>query len=210
MIINANQVKELRELTGVGIMDCKQALQETDGDVEEAIKVLRKMGKAKTAKKASRSATEGRIEAYVHTGGKIAVMVEVNCETDFVARSDGFIELTRDIAMHIAASSPLFIRREDVDDESLEDEREVFRSQAETEGKPAEIVDKIVDGKIERFLSEAVLYEQPFVRDPDQSVRDLIADAINRIGENIVVSRFIRFALGEDAAAVASSPVTDH
>ena len=204
MSINASQVKELRELTGVGVMDCKQALQEANGDVDEAVKVLRKLGKAKAAKKAAREVSEGRIEAYVHTGGRIAVMVEVNCETDFVTKSEGFIDLTRDIAMHIAASSPRFIRREDVDEQTLEGEREIFRAQAESEGKPAEIIDKIVDGKVERYLSESVLYEQPFVRDPDQSVGDLIADAINRIGENIVVGRFVRFALGEDGTSVAS------
>jgi elongation factor Ts len=206
MSISASQVKELRERTGVGIMDCKQALQESKGDVDEAVKVLRRMGKAKVAKKATREASEGRVEAYVHLGGKIAVMLELNCETDFVAKSDAFIELARDIAMHIAASNPRFIRREDVDEASIAEERELFRAQAEAEGKPANIVDKIVDGKIERHLAENVLYEQPFVKDPDHTVGDLLADAIQRIGENIVVGRFVRFALGEnDAQVVASS-----
>ncbi len=205
MSISAEQVKELRQLTGVGIMDCKQALQESDGNVDEAVKVLRKMGKAKVAKKAAREASEGRIETYVHLGGKIAVMIELNSETDFVAKSDEFIQLARDIAMHIAAASPRFIRREDVDEAVLAEEREVYRSQAEAAGKPAEIVDKIVHGKVERYLSEVVLYEQPFVKDPDQIIGDVIAEAVHRLGENIVVGRFVRFALGEEDATLATN-----
>jgi len=205
MSISANQVKELRERTGVGIMDCKQALQESEGDVDAAVKILRKLGKAKVAKKASRAATEGRIETYVHLGGKIAVMLELNCETDFVAKSDDFIALARDIAMHIAASSPRFIRREDADEGSLNEERDVFRSQAEAEGKPPEIVDKIIDGKIERHLSETVLYEQAFVKDPDHTIGDLVGEAVHRLGENIVVGRFVRFAVGESGGDIASS-----
>ena len=197
MSISANQVKELRERTGVGIMDCKQALQESSGDVDDAIKILRKMGKAKVAKKASRGASEGRIEVYVHLGSKIAVMLELNCETDFVAKSDEFIKLARDIAMHIAASNPGAIKREDVDQAALAEERDVYQSQAEAEGKPAEIIQKIVDGKLERYLSENVLYEQAFVKDPDQTVGDLLSEAIHRLGENIVVGRFVRFAVGE-------------
>jgi len=204
MSISAEQVKELRQLTGVGIMDCKQALQESDGNVDEAVKVLRKMGKAKVAKKAAREASEGRIETYVHLGGKIAVMIELNSETDFVAKSEEFVQLARDIAMHIAAASPRFIRREDVDDAALAEEREVYRSQAEATGKPAEIIGKIIDGKVERYLSEVVLYEQAFVKDPDQVIGDVIADAVNRIGENIVVGRFVRFALGEEDATLAT------
>ncbi len=204
MSINAEQVKELRQRTGVGIMDCKQALQESDGNVDEAVKVLRKMGKAKVAKKAAREASEGRIETYVHLGGKIAVMIELNSETDFVAKSDEFIQLARDIAMHIAAASPRFIRREDVDEAALDEEREIYRSQAEATGKPAEIIDKIVDGKVERYLSEVVLYEQAFVKDPDQLIRDVIAAAVHRLGENIVVGRFVRFALGEQDATLAT------
>jgi len=203
MSISASQVKELRERTGVGIMDCKQALQESSGDVEEAVKILRKMGKAKVAKKASREASEGRIETYVHMGGKIAVMLELNCETDFVAKSDDFIALARDIAMHIAASNPRFIKRDHVDEDSLAEEREVFRAQAEGEGKPAEIVEKIVSGKIDRHLSEVVLYEQAFVKDPDHTIGDLISEAIHRLGENIVVGRFVRFAVGESDNYIA-------
>ena len=205
MSISANQVKELRERTGVGIMDCKEALQESNGDVDAAIKVLRTMGKAKVAKKASREASEGRIEAYVHLGGKIAVMLELNCETDFVAKSDDFLALARDIAMHIAASNPRFIRREDADQDALAEEREVYRAQAEAEGKPAEIVEKIIDGRVERYLSETVLYEQAFVKDPDQSIGDLLGEAIHRLGENIVVGRFVRFALGEGETQIARS-----
>lgn len=205
MSISASQVKELRERTGVGIMDCKQALQEASGDVEDAVKILRKLGKAKVAKKATREASEGRIETYVHMGGKIAVMLELNCETDFVAKSDDFVGLARDIAMHIAASSPRFIKREDVDDAALEEEREVFRSQAETEGKPQEIVDKIIAGKIDRHLSEIVLLEQAFVKDPDRTIGDLIGEAVHRLGENIVVGRFVRFAVGESDNYIATS-----
>jgi elongation factor Ts len=205
MSISANQVKELRERTGVGIMDCKQALQEAFGDVDEAVKILRKMGKAKVAKKAARQASEGRIETYVHMGGKIAVMVELNCETDFVAKSDDFIALAREIAMHIAASSPRFIKREDVDEEALAEEREVFRAQAENEGKPAGIVEKIIAGKLDRHLSEIVLYEQAFVKDPDHTIGDLIGEAVHRLGENIVVGRFVRFAVGEAHNHIAVS-----
>ena len=205
MSISASQVKELRERTGVGIMDCKQALQEASGDVDEAITVLRKMGKAKVAKKASREASEGLIEAYVHLGGKIAVMLELNCETDFVAKSDDFIALARDIAMHIAASNPQAIKREEVDQAALAAERDVYQSQAEAAGKPAEIIEKIVDGKLERYLSETVLYEQAFVKDPDQTVSDLLAEAIHRLGENIVVGRFVRFAVGESDTQLISS-----
>ena len=205
MSINANQVRELRERTGVGIMDCKQALQESSGDVDEAVKILRKMGKAKVAKRASREASEGRIETYVHMGGKIAVMLELNCETDFVAKSDDFIALARDIAMHIAASNSRFVKREDVDEAVLAEEREVFRAQAEAEGKPAEIVEKIVTGKVDRFVSEVVLYEQAFVKDPDNTISDLIGEAIHRLGENIVVGRFVRFAIGESDNHIAAS-----
>jgi len=205
MSISASQVKELRERTGVGIMDCKQALVESSGDVDEAIKILRKMGKAKVAKKASRQASEGRIESYVHLGGKIAVMIELNCETDFVAKSDDFINLARDIAMHIAASNPMAIKREDLNAAALGEEREVYESQAEAEGKPAEIIEKIVEGKLERYLSESVLYEQAFVKDPDQTVGDLLSDAIHRLGENILVGRFVRFAVGESGTEIAQS-----
>jgi len=205
MSISANQVMELRQRTGVGIMDCKEALQEAEGDVDAAVTVLRKMGKAKVAKRASRRASEGRIETYVHMGGKIAVMLELNCETDFVAKGDDFIGLARNISMHIAASNPRFIKREDVDEASLAEEREVFRAQAEATGKPAEIVEKIIDGKIDRHLSEVVLYEQAFVKDPDHTIGDLVGEAVHRLGENIVVGRFVRFAIGESDNNIAAS-----
>ncbi|MFQ5742227.1 MAG: translation elongation factor Ts [Acidobacteriota bacterium] len=205
MKIRASQVKELRERTGVGMMDCKQALEETAGDVDEAIKVLRRMGKAKIAKRAGREVSEGRVEAYVHTGDKLAVLVEVNCETDFVARSKEFESLAHSLALHIAAASPRFIRSEDVDEATLAEERAVYLSQAQSEGKPADIAERIVEGKMSRFLSEAVLYEQPFIRDPDHSVSDIISDAVNRIGENIVVRRFVRIALGDGEATVVST-----
>jgi elongation factor Ts len=205
MTITAAQVKDLRDRTGVGMMDCKQALQEADGDIEEAVKVLRKLGKAKVAKRAEREASEGRIESYVHTGGKIAVLVELNCETDFVARSEDFQSLAHELALHIAASNPRFIRKEEVDDQTLADEREVFLSQAQAEGKPPEIAERIVEGKMSRYYSETVLYEQPFIRDPDRTVSELIADAVNRIGENIVVSRFVRFGLGDGDTKIVTS-----
>jgi elongation factor Ts len=205
MNITASQVKDLRDRTGVGMMDCKQALQEADGNIDEAIKVLRKLGKAKVAKRSEREASEGIVEAYVHTGGKIAVLVEVNCETDFVARSEDFKVLAHDIALHIAASNPRFIRTEEVDEQTLADEREVYLSQAQAEGKPAEIAERIVEGKMSRFFSESVLYEQPFIREPDQTVSELVADAVNRIGENIVISRFVRFGLGDGDARIVVS-----
>ena len=205
MTITAAQVKDLRDRTGVGMMDCKQALQEANGDIDEAVKVLRKLGKAKVAKRAEREASEGRIESYVHTGGKIAVLVEVNCETDFVARSEDFQSLAHEIALHIAASNPRFIRTEEVDEQTLADEREVFLSQAQAEGKPPEIAERIVEGKMSRYYSETVLYEQPFIRDPDRTVSELIADAVNRIGENIVVGRFVRFGLGDGEATIVGS-----
>lgn len=211
MEITAGVVKELRERTGVGFMDCKQALQEAGGDLDEAVKVLRRMGKAKAEKRASRAASEGRIESYVHMGGKIAVLLELNSETDFVTRSDDFQDLARELAMQVAAASPRFVRREDVDDVTLDAEREVYRAQAVEEGKPEKIIDRIVDGKIGKFYSEICLYDQPFVKDQDQTVGDLITSAIARIGENIVVSRFARFAIGDDrpTLAVAGSGTPD-
>lgn len=207
MEISASDVKELRERTGVGIMDCKKALQDAGGDLEEAIQILRKMGKAKAAKRAGREASEGRIEAYVHMGGKIAVLLELNCETDFVARSDEFIGLARDLAMHVAAANPLYVRREDVDSSALDSERVVYAEQARAEGKPDEIVERIVDGKINRYYQEVCLLEQPFVKDPDVKIGDLLTQAVAKIGENIVINRFARFAIGEADATVATASV---
>jgi elongation factor Ts len=197
MQINANVVKELRGRTGVGMMECKKALVEAGGDVAEAEKILRKRGLAVAAKKAGRATGEGAVASYIHTGGKIGVLVEVNCETDFAARSEDFQDLVRGVAMHIAAAAPRFLRREDVTEADLVDEREIARDQAEKTGKPASVVDKIVEGKMEKFYAENVLLEQPFVKDPDRSVGQHIAHVVARIGENIQVRRFCRFVLGE-------------
>ena len=205
MEISATAVKELRERTGVGIMDCKSALKEAHGDMDEAIKILRTMGKAKAAKRAGRDASEGRIESYVHMGGKIAVLLELNCETDFVARNDDFVALARDLAMHIAAANPRFISADDVDQASLESERQVYRDQALAEGKPENIVDRIVDGKVNRYVSEVCLLEQGFVKDPDKKIKDLLTEAIATMGENIVVNRFVRLAIGDSDTTVAAT-----
>jgi elongation factor Ts len=205
MEITASAVRELRERTGVGIMDCKSALKEANGDIDEAITILRTMGKAKAAKRAGREASEGRIESYVHMGGKIAVLLELNCETDFVARNEDFVALARDLAMHIAAASPRYLSAEDVDQEALEAERHVYRDQALAEGKPEKIIDRIVDGKVGRYVSEVCLLEQGFVKDPDKKVKELLTDAIAKIGENIVIKRFVRMAIGEGDATVAAA-----
>jgi elongation factor Ts len=190
-------VKELRERTGAGMMDCKNALNETKGDMEAAVDALRKKGLAAAAKKSSRITAEGAVGSYIHAGGKLGVLVEVNCETDFVARTDQFLELVRDIAMHIAAAEPRFVRREEVTPEVLEREQAIFRDQALASGKPANVVEKIVAGKIEKYYSEFVLLEQPFVKNPDQTVTQLIAEKVGKIGENIQVRRFARFKMGE-------------
>jgi elongation factor Ts len=190
-------VKELRERTGAGMMDCKNALLETKGDMEQAIDLLRKKGLASAAKKAGRVTAEGAVASYIHAGGKIGVLVEVNCETDFVARTDQFQELVRDIAMHIAAADPRFVRREEVTEDVLDRERAIYRERTLAEGKPEKVVDKIVEGRMEKFFSEAVLLEQPFVKDPDKTVGELVAERVGKIGENIQVRRFSRFKLGE-------------
>jgi elongation factor Ts len=197
MEITAQMVKQLRERTGAGMMDCKSALNETKGDIESAVDYLRKKGLAAAAKKAGRVAAEGAVGSYIHGGGKIGVLVEVNCETDFVARTEEFQELVRDIAMHIAAAEPRAVRREEVTQADLERERSIFRDQALASGKPANIVDRIVDGKIEKYFSEFVLLEQPFVKDPDKTVGQLVTEKVAKIGENIQVRRFVRFKLGE-------------
>ncbi|MFO7156402.1 MAG: translation elongation factor Ts [Pseudomonadota bacterium] len=195
--VSAAAVKELRERTGAGMMDCKKALAETGGDMEKAIDWLRKKGLAAAAKKAGRAATEGLVASYIHGNGRIGVLVEVNCETDFVARNEAFQELVKDIAMHIAAAAPMYVRREEVDPEVLERELEVYRGQLREQGKPEHIWDKILEGRKEKFLKEICLLEQPFVKDPDKTVQDVINEAISKIGENIVVRRFARFVLGE-------------
>ena len=197
MEVNATLVKELREKTGVGMMDCKKALAETAGNLEKAVDYLRQKGLAAAAKKADRVATDGAVGAYVHPGGKIGVLVEINCETDFVARTNEFQSLLKDIAMQVAAASPRFVRREEVSAEELEKERSIYRQQALESGKPEKVVDKIVEGKMERFYSEACLLEQAFIKDPDQKVLDIVNEAALRLREKIQVRRFARFHLGE-------------
>ena len=197
MGISAEQVRDLREKTGAGIMDCKSALKETDGDFEKAIDHLRQKGLASAAKKGSRVATEGLVGSYIHAGGKIGVIVEVNCETDFVGKNEEFQGLVRDIAMHIAAANPLFVRRDEINPELIEKEKEIFTAQALESGKPANIVEKMVVGKVDKFCGEISLMEQPYVKNPDKTVEDIVKEAIARIGENISIRRFARFAVGE-------------
>ncbi|MGE5571174.1 MAG: translation elongation factor Ts [Rhodospirillales bacterium] len=199
--ITAQQVKELRERTGAGMMECKSALAEANGDLAEAEVVLRKRGIASAAKKASRATKQGIIGSYIHPGSQLGVLVEVNCESDFVARTDDFKQLVHDIAMQIAAADPQFIRKEDVTAEVLEKEREIQRARALAEGKPEKIVDKIVEGRLSKFYEEVCLYEQPFIKDNTLTVGQLIATKIAKIGENITVSRFCRFKLGDQAGA---------
>jgi elongation factor Ts len=193
--ISAKTVKELREKTGAGMMDCKQALAETGGDMEKAVDVLRQKGLAAAQKKSSRVTKEGAIDAYVHGGGRIGVLVEVGVETDFVARSDPFKEFTHDLAMQVAASNPLWVRREEVPEHVVEREKGIYREQAK--GKPDNVVEKMVDGKLNKFFAEVCLMEQPFVKDPDRTVEQLRTDLVGIIGENVEVRRFVRFQLGE-------------
>lgn len=197
MAITAAMVKELRELTGAGMMDCKRALQQADGDMEAAVDNLRKSGMAAAANKAGRIAAEGTVLSYIHAGGKIGVLVEVNCETDFVARTDDFQGLVKDIAMHVAAANPRFVERSEVTQDVLDKEREIYRDQALQSGKPEQVVDRIVTGKMEKFFAENVLTEQPFVKDSDKTVGQLVNEAISTMGENIKIRRFARFVLGE-------------
>jgi len=197
MEISAGQVKELREKTGAGMMDCKKALTDAKGNVEEAVKLLRERGIAKAASKAGRDTSEGIICSYIHPGDKLGVLLEVACETDFVARTEKFRQFTRDVAMQIAASSPLCVRREDIDPNLIAQEREIYRTQARNEGKPDKILDKIVDGKIEKYFAEVVLTEQPFVKDNDKTIGDYLKETIGTLGENIQIKRFSRFRLGE-------------
>ncbi len=197
MAISAKTVKELREKTGAGIMDCKAALQEANGDMEKAIEILKKKGVAKAAKKAGREASEGLIGSYIHHGGKIGVLIEVNCETDFVAKTDEFKNLVNELAMQVAAANPLFVKREDIPEEVINKEKEIYRAQALESGKPEKIVDRIVEGKMEKYFKEVCLLEQPYIRDDSKSVKDIINEAIAKLGENIVVKRFVRFVVGE-------------
>jgi elongation factor Ts len=196
MTITPQMVKELREKTGVGMMECKSALQEANGDIDAAVTVLRKRGLASAAKKSGRETKDGLIGSYIHNG-KIGVMVEVNCESDFVARNPDFQTLVHDIAMHIAASDPRFIRKEDVTEEVLASEREIYKEQARATGKPENVLDKIVEGRMSKYYTEACLLEQPFVKDASTTVGDLVAAHVQKIGENIQIRRFVRYKLGE-------------
>ncbi len=200
MEVSASMVKDLREKTGAGMMDCKKALSETGGDFQKAVDYLRQKGLATAAKRAGRIASEGRIGSYIHAGGKIGVMVEVNCETDFVAKTDDFQVFSKDVAMHIAASNPSYVRREEVPPEVLEREKEIYRAQARDAKKPDKIIDKIVDGKLEKFYGEVCLLEQPFVKDPDITIQDLLNGFIGKVGEKVEIRRFTRFQVGEGIA----------
>lgn len=197
MSISAALVKELRERTGAGMMDCKKALVEVNGDLDKAIDFLREKGLAAAAKKAGRIAAEGVVESYIHAGGKIGVLVEVNCETDFVAKNEGFKEFVKDIAMHIAAAKPLFLTREEVPTETIDHEKEILRQQALNEGKPANIVDKMVEGRVSKYYKEVCLLEQPFVKDSDKTIEQFVKEKIAFIGENINIRRFVRWEMGE-------------
>jgi elongation factor Ts len=203
--ISAAQVKELREKTGAPMMDCKQALSEAKGDMEQAVVWLRKKGVSVAAKKATRVTSEGSVASYIHAGGKIGVLVEVNCETDYVARTEDFKELVHDVAMHIAASDPKFVRKEDVTAEAYEREKDICRAQAAATGKPPQVVEKIVEGKMSKFYEEVCLYEQPFIKDQTVSIAQLIATKIGKLGENISVRRFARFKVGDAGETVAIS-----
>jgi elongation factor Ts len=197
MAVTAEMVKELREKTGAGIMDCKTALQEADGDFEKAIEILRKRGVAAAQKRAGRETKEGVIDAYIHPGNRIGVLIEINCETDFVARNDEFRQFVRNMAMQVAAANPQYVSRDQVPQEVIEKELEIYRSQAKESGKPDHIVDKIAQGKLEKFYQEVCLLEQAYIRDPDRTVEDMLNEIRAKIGENIVIRRFVRYQLGE-------------
>ena len=190
-------VKELRDKSGAGMMDCKRALQESEGDFDKALEILRKKGIAKAAKRAGREVNEGIVTSYIHPGSKLGVLVEINCETDFVANTDEFKQFAKNVAMHIAASSPLAVRREDLDAETVEKEKNIFREQALESGKPEHIVDKIIEGRLEKYFQEVCLLEQPYVRDPDKTIQDLLTETIAKVGENVNIKRFARFRIGE-------------
>ena len=196
MAISTDQIKMLRERTGAGMMDCKKALVETSGDIDQAIKWLRKKGLSKAAKKAGRSATEGLVSSYIHSGGKIGVLLEVGCETDFVARNQEFQDFVKDIAMHIAASSPLCVSLEDLPSKEIEAERRILEAKAIEEGKNKDFLDRMIEGQINKWKKTKILLEQPFVKDPDKTIQDLLTATIARIGENIVIRRFVRYELG--------------
>ncbi len=195
--ITATMVKELRDQTGSGMMDCKKALVETDGNVEKALDFLRKKGLAKAQKRAGRATSEGIIYSYIHAGSKLGVLVEINCESDFVAKTEDFIEFAKNVAMHIAAANPVGLNPEDIPQEVVDRERTIYRAQALEQGKPENIVDKIVDGQVQKFYKDSCLLSQPYIRDPKKSVAEMTTEAIGKIGENIQIKRFVRFQLGE-------------
>ena len=196
--ISTEQIKELRNKTGAGMMDCKRALEETGGDIEKAVEFLRKKGAATAAKRADRAANQGVVEAYVHAGGRIGAMVELNCETDFVAKTPDFKSLAHDIAMQIAAMSPLYIAKDDVKKDVVDKEIEIYKTQAQNEGKPAAVADKIAQGRLEKFYQEACLMEQSFIKDSGKTIKDLIDEATAKVGEKVSIRRFMRYHLGED------------
>ena len=197
MMVTAAMVKELRERTGAGMMDCKKALEQTNGDMEKAIDFLREKGLAAAAKKAGRITAEGMVGSYIHMGGRIGVLIEVNCETDFVAKTEEFKDFVKNMAMQVAASKPLYVSRDEVPADVLEKEKQILRQQAINEGKPEKIVDKMVEGRIEKFYKETCLLEQPYIRDPEKSIQQVLTETIAKIGENISIRRFVRYEMGE-------------
>lgn len=199
MSASASAVKELREISGAGMMDCKRALDEAGNDIKKAMEVLRKSGVAKAQKKAGRSASDGMVLPYIHPGSKLGVLIEVNCETDFVAKTEDFQNMVKDIAMHIAASGPIAVNKEDVPADVLEMEKEIYADQARKSGKPENIIDKMIEGRISKFYQENVLMEQSFVKDPNLTIGDVLTEMVAKLGENIIIARFVRFQLGETA-----------
>jgi len=197
MAITAEEVKKLRDMTGVGMMDCKNALKETNGDIEKAVEYLRKKGIASAQKRAGKETNEGAVVSYIHPGNRLGVLIEINCETDFVAKTEDFLSIARNIAMHIAATNPIAISREEISQDKLDKEREIFKTQAMESGKPENVVDKIVEGKIEKFYQENVLLEQSYVKDPSKTVKDYLLEASGKLGERMNIRRFVRFQLGE-------------
>ena len=196
--ITAAMVKDLRDRTGAGMMDCKKALQDTDGDIEKAVEFLRKKGIAKAEKKSSREVKDGTVTSYIHAGGKLGVLVEVNCETDFVAKTDDFQDFSRNLAMHIAASDPASVTREEIPEYIVNKELEIYKDQAKDSGKPEHIIEKIATGKLEKFYSERVLLEQAYIREPDKTIKDYLTEVIAKLGENITIRRFARFKIGDE------------
>ncbi|MBP1747819.1 MAG: Elongation factor Ts [Deltaproteobacteria bacterium] len=197
MDITADTVKKLREKTGVGLMDCKEALKNTNGDMEKAVDFLREKGLAKMQKRMGRVASEGSVSSYIHTGGKVGAMVEINCETDFVAKTDQFQNFVKDVAMQVTAANPLYVKREDIPQEHIDREKAIYRNQALESGKPEKIIDKIAEGKLEKFYQEVCLTEQTFIKNPDVTIKELLEELLVKTGEKIVINRFVRFQLGE-------------